>query len=213
MSLENLQDLAAHIQASRADDVLGTVFDHGQLIVSARRDNILALLEFLRDDPKCRFEMLIDICGADWPERPERFDVVYQLLSLSHNHRVRVKIQATDDLSVPSCAGIYKTAGWLEREIWDMYGVYFSGHPDLRRILTDYGFEGHPQRKDFPLTGYVELRYDNELKRTVYSPVQLVQDFRRFDFMSPWEAMTDVQLPGDEKAVKPAFGWKKEAAT
>ncbi len=209
MSVENLPDLASQIKSARGGDVVEAETIHGQAVIRTQRENLLSLLSFLRDDPAYRFEQLIDICGVDYPDRPERFDVVYQLLSLTHNRRIRVKVSATEDAAVPSCAGVYKTAGWLEREVWDMYGIYFSGHADLRRILTDYGFEGHPQRKDFPLTGYVELRYDNELKRTVYSPVQLVQDFRRFDFMSPWEAMTDVQLPGDEKAVKPKFGWKK----
>ena len=194
-------------------DVLGALIIghetlHGQAVVHASRGNIIPLLKHLRDDPAWRCEILIDICGVDHPERPERFDVVYQLLSLKHNHRIRVKLRTDEDTPVPSVTSVYSTAGWLEREIWDMYGVYFDGHPDLRRILTDYGFEGHPLRKDFPLTGYVELRYDTEQKRTVYSPVKLVQDFRRFDFMSPWEAMTDVQLPGDEKAVKPVHGWE-----
>jgi NADH-quinone oxidoreductase subunit C len=201
-------ELAAYITSSLGDAVIGHEVVRGELIILVRRDDIVNVPTFLRDDAKTKCEQLIDICGVDWPERAERFDVVYQLLSLSYNRRIRVKVQATEDTPVASATDVYKTAGWLEREVWDMYGVYFSGHADLRRILTDYGFDGHPQRKDFPLTGYVELRYDNELKRTVYSPVQLVQDFRRFDFSSPWEAITDVQLPGDEKAVKPKFGWE-----
>jgi NADH-quinone oxidoreductase subunit C len=212
MSLETIQTLATHITAARSDLFTGHEIVKDQLILLTKRDAIIDALAFLRDDAQCHCEMLIDITAVDWPERPERFDVVYQLLSYAHNHRVRVRLATDEDSAVPSVIGVYKTAGWLEREIWDMYGIYFDNHPDLRRILTDYGFEGHPQRKDFPLTGYVELRYDNELKRTVYSPVQLVQDFRRFDFMSPWEAMTDVQLPGDEKAVKPAFGYKRVKA-
>ncbi len=212
MSLETLETLANHITAARFDLFTGHEIVKDQLILTAKRDAIIDALRFLRDDSKCQYEMLIDITAVDWPERPERFDVVYQLLSIALNHRIRVKVITDEDSAVPSVIDVYKTAGWLEREIWDMYGIYFDNHPDLRRILTDYGFEGHPQRKDFPLTGYVELRYDNELKRTVYSPVQLVQDFRRFDFMSPWEALTDVQLPGDEKAVKPAFGYKRVKA-
>lgn len=212
MSVEPFQDLIEHIQAKCPPGLSGHDVNHDELILLVDRDRIVPVLTFLRDDPQCQFEMLIDISGVDWPERAERFDVVYQLLSLAHNRRIRVKVRTDEDKAVPSVIGVYKTAGWVEREVWDMYGVYFDGHPDLRRILTDYGFDGHPQRKDFPLTGYVELRYDNELKRTVYSPVQLVQDFRRFDFMSPWEALTDVQLPGDEKAVKPAFGYKRVKA-
>lgn len=209
MSLETLETLANHITTARSDLFTGHEIVKGELILTARRDAIIDTLRFLRDDPKCQYEMLIDITAVDWPERAERFDVVYQLLSIALNRRIRVKLATDEESAVPSVIGVYKTAGWLEREIWDMYGIYFDNHPDLRRILTDYGFEGHPQRKDFPLTGYVELRYDNELKRTVYSPVELVQDFRRFDFLSPWEALTDVQLPGDEKAVKPAFGYKR----
>lgn len=193
-------------------DVPGEVI-RGQLVLTARRDNILAVLQFLRDDPICDFQMLMDVCGADYPDRPERFEVVYNLLSLSKNHRVRVRVRAAEDVPVPSATGLFSSAGWFEREVWDMYGVPFSGHPDLRRILTDYGFEGHPQRKDFPLTGYVELRWDEEQKRVVYEPVKLTQDFRTFDFLSPWEAMTDMQLPGDEKAMKPVHGYKKVGST
>lgn len=208
MISENLDDLANRLGGKTTHEIL-----HDQLVITVEHDRIIETLTLLRDDPVWRCEILIDICGVDHPERPERFDVVYQLLSLKHNHRVRVKLHTDEDHPVPSVIGVYSTAGWLEREVWDMYGVYFDGHPDLRRILTDYGFEGHPQRKDFPLTGYVELRYDTEQKRTVYSPVKLVQDFRRFDFMSPWEALTDVQLPGDEKAVKPKFGWEPTEVT
>lgn len=207
MSLEALQDLAEHIADHIGDAVTGHEIQHGQLIIHAKREQILSVLRFLRDDRECDCEMLIDVTAVDWPERPLRFDVVYQLLSLTQNHRVRVKIQADEEMAVPTASVLFKTAGWFEREVWDMYGIFFEGHTDLRRILTDYGFEGHPQRKDFPLTGYVELRYDSELKRTVYEPVKLQQDFRRFDFLSPWEALTDVQLPGDEKAVKPAHGY------
>jgi NADH-quinone oxidoreductase subunit C len=150
----------------------------------------------------------MDITAVDYPARPERFEIVYNLLSMTHNHRVRVKISASEETLVPTATEIFSSAGWFEREVWDMYGVMFDGHPDLRRILTDYGFEGHPQRKDFPLTGYVELRYDEELKRVVYEPVKLTQDFRNFDYLSPWEGMTNVHLPGDEKAVQPKHGWR-----
>jgi NADH-quinone oxidoreductase subunit C len=143
--------------------------------------------------------VLVDICGADYPDREKRFDVVYNLLSLRHNTRIRLKVETDEDTPVPSCTGVYSAAGWFEREAWDLYGIYFSDHPDLRRILTDYGFEGHPLRKDFPLTGYVELRYDPDQRRVVYEPVKLKQEFRSFDFLSPWEGMSHV-LPGDEKA-------------
>jgi NADH-quinone oxidoreductase subunit C len=163
---------------------------------------IVKVMTFLRDDGKCLFQLLVDICGVDYPDRPARFEVVYNLLSLKHNLRLRVKVAAAEDQPVPSIAGLHSTAGWFEREAWDLYGIYFADHPDLRRILTDYGFEGHPLRKDFPLTGYVEVRYDIEQKRVVYEPVNLRQEFRTFDFVSPWEGMVR-PLPGDEKAEKP----------
>ena len=158
-------------------------------------------MTFLRDDSNCLFKMLIDVCGVDYPDREERFEVVYHLLSLKHNQRLRVKIAAGEEQPVPSIAGVFSAAGWFEREAWDLYGIYFADHPDLRRLLTDYGFEGHPLRKDFPLTGYVEVRYDNEQKRVVYEPVKLTQEFRTFDFESPWEGMVR-PLPGDEKVEK-----------
>ena len=168
-----------------------------ELVLHVPREALLPLMAMLRDAPALDFAQLMDVCGVDWPERPERFDVVYNLLSLTRNERVRV-ITTTDDVQpVPSVAAIWPTATWFERETWDMYGVVFAGLADLRRLLTDYGFEGHPLRKDFPLTGFVESRYDAEAGRVVQEPVQLVQDFRSFDFMSPWEAMTT--LPGDEK--------------
>lgn len=178
----------------------------GEVGITVPREQIVGVLKTLRDAPEHRYEMLVDVCGADYPARPERFDVVYHLLSLSKNRRLRVKVTADENAAVPTATGIYSAAGWFERECWDLYGVKFAGHPDLRRILTDYGFEGHPLRKDFPLTGYVEVRYDDAQKRVIYEPVQLPQDFRNFDFLSPWEGMTDVQrqklvLPGDEKAV------------
>ena len=168
-----------------------------ELVLRAKREALVPLMALLRDDPRFAFEQVMDICGVDWPERAERFEVVYNLLSLAHNHRVRVVVSTDAATPVPSIAGIYASATWYEREAWDMFGVVFDGQVDLRRILTDYGFEGHPLRKDFPLTGFVELRYDEELKRVAYAPVRLTQEFRDFDFMSPWEAMTS--LPGDEK--------------
>lgn len=208
MSDEALTDLADHIAESLGESVTGHAIIRGELVVSARRADIVRVLRFLRDDPECRFQMLVDLCGADWPARAERFDVVYNLLSLRQNSRVRVKVTTDENTSVPSVVEIFSAAGWFERETWDMYGILFDGNPDLRRILTDYGFDGHPQRKDFPLTGHVELRYDSALRRVVYEPVQLVQDFRSFDNLSPWEAMTTMQLPGDEKATKPPHGWR-----
>lgn len=169
----------------------------GELIVDADRDQIPALMTTLRDDPRFAFEQMMDVCGVDWPERADRFDVVYNLLSVSLNQRIRVTVTTDDTKPVPSVHEIWPVATWWEREAWDLFGIVFSGQPDLRRILTDYGFEGHPLRKDFPLTGYVELRYDEDRKTVVYEPVKLTQDFRSFDFLSPWEAMTT--LPGDEK--------------
>ncbi len=172
----------------------------GELMLETTSDKVIALLTFLRDDPKCLFKQLIDICGVDWPERSKRFDVVYNLLSLKNNIRVRVKVQTDETTPVPSADVVYPSAGWFEREAYDLYGIWFSDHPDLRRILTDYGFEGHPMRKDFPLTGFVELRWDDVQKRVVYEPVKLQQEFRRFDFLSPWEGGIPHELPGDEKA-------------
>lgn len=203
-----LTDLADHIAESLGESITGHAIIRGELVVSARRADIVRVLRFLRDDPECRFQMLVDLCGADWPARADRFDVVYNLLSLRQNSRVRVKVTTDENTPVPSVIEIFSAAGWFERETWDMYGILFDGNPDLRRILTDYGFDGHPQRKDFPLTGHVELRYDSALRRVVYEPVQLVQDFRSFDNLSPWEAMTTMQLPGDEKATKPPHGWR-----
>jgi len=172
--------------------------EKGEVVLHAARDSLIALMRTLRDDPRFAFEQAMDICGADWPQRPERFDVVYNLLSLSRNARVRVIVTTDGVAPVPSVSGIWPAATWWERETWDLYGVVFSDLTDHRRILTDYGFEGHPLRKDFPLTGYVEVRYDEEQRRVVYEKVRLTQDFRSFDFLSPWEGMTT--LPGDEKA-------------
>lgn len=171
----------------------------GELTLDVSRDDIREVIEFLRDDERCRFGCLVDICGVDYPERNKRFDIVYHLLSPWHNTRIRVRLTASAETPVPSITALHPSANWFEREAYDLYGILFDGHPDLRRILTDYGFQGHPLRKDFPLTGFVELRYDNELKRVVYEPVKLMQEFRTFDFMSPWEAM-QTAIPGDEKA-------------
>ena len=196
---EALNDLGEYIAAALANEIKHSAVTLGELVISARADAIVRVLTFLRDDQNCQFRLLVDICGVDYPERAQRFDVVYHLLSLGHNQRIRVRTETDERTPVPSVAGVFKSAGWFEREAWDMYGIMFSGHPDLRRLLTDYGFEGHPLRKDFPLTGYVEVRYDEVEKRVVYEPVELVQEFRRFDFMSPWESAEYI-LPGDEKA-------------
>ena len=180
----------------------------GELTLAVGVERLLDVLAHLRNDPDCEFKILVDICGNDWPNREKRFDMVYHLLSLTKNMRIRVKAMVGEGEVVPSSIGLYPAAGWFEREAFDMYGIAFSDHPDLRRILTDYGFSGYPLRKDFPLTGYVELRYDEELKRVVYQPVQLVQEFRDFDFMSPWEGAPHI-LPGDEKAAPAADTGKK----
>ncbi|PCI56259.1 MAG: NADH-quinone oxidoreductase subunit C [Alphaproteobacteria bacterium] len=204
---DSLKDLADYISEKMEKHVIGYVFEKDELVVQVKPDDIAAVLQFLRDDRECEYTTLIDLCGVDYPERPERFDVVYCLLSMRQNSRVRIKIAVEEDQIVPTVTGVFSVAGWLERETWDMYGILFAGNPDLRRILTDYGFEGHPQRKDFPLTGYVELRYDEEQKRVVYEPVTLTQDYRSFDYLSPWEGMTDMQNAGDGKGSVP-FGWK-----
>lgn len=196
---EALKELGDYITQALPGDVIEATVVRGELTLLARTDAVVRVLTFLRDDSNCQFRLLMDVCGVDYPERPQRFDVVYHLLSLKQDQRVRVKVRADESTPVPSVTGVFSSAGWFERETWDMYGVMFSGHPDLRRILTDYGFEGHPLRKDFPLTGFVEVRYDEEQKRVVYEPVTLTQEFRRFDFMSPWEGARFI-LPGDEKA-------------
>ena len=172
----------------------------GETILHTGSEQLIPLLTFLRDDPSCLFKILVDVAGVDYPERTPRFEVVYQLLSLKHNTRVRVKLATDAQTPVPSATPVFSSANWFEREVWDMYGVLFADHPDLRRILTDYGFDGHPQRKDFPLTGYVEMRYDVEQKRVVYEPVKLNQAYRSFDYLSPWEGPQAYVLPGDEKA-------------
>jgi NADH-quinone oxidoreductase subunit C len=194
-----LKDLGDHISSALSGSVLGSEIAHGQLVLRVKREAVIGVMRFLRDDPACRFTIMIDLCGVDYPDRVERFEVVYHLLSLKLNHRIRVKVATDEETPVPSITGLYSAAGWFEREAWDLFGIYFADNPDLRRLLTDYGFEGHPLRKDFPLTGYVEVRYDEDQKRVVYEPVKLKQEFRSFDFMSPWEGMSEI-LPGDEKA-------------
>ena len=199
-----LNEMKEIIADALGDSVLGTSESVGELSITVKRDDIVRVLTYLRDDVNCQFKQLVDLCGVDYPEREERFEVVYNMLSMVHNQRIRVKVTTAGD-PVPSVVGVFSTAGWFERECWDMYGVAFEGNPDLRRILTDYGFEGHPLRKDFPLTGFVEMRYDDEKKRVVYEPVKLTQDFRTFDFLSPWDGQP-AQLPGDEKADQAAEG-------
>ncbi|HEX6980504.1 MAG TPA: NADH-quinone oxidoreductase subunit C [Alphaproteobacteria bacterium] len=194
-----LKDLGEYIANALPNDVISAEVLLDELIVMVRSPAIVRVLTFLRDDANCQFKLLMDLCGVDYPDREQRFEVVYNLLSLKHNQRIRVKIMTDEATPVPSVTSVFSSAGWFEREAWDLFGIFFSDHPDLRRILTDYGFEGHPLRKDFPLTGYVEVRYDEEQKRVVYEPVKLTQDFRTFDFLSPWEGMTRL-LPGDEKA-------------
>ncbi len=193
-----LEGLKGDLAERAGDWLLGAEIAVGELTLRVPAERINEVLTFLRDDPACGFTSLIDITAVDWPARAARFEVVYHLLSMQRNHRIRVKADAAEGAFVPSVTGVYPVADWFEREIFDMYGVLFSGHPDLRRILTDYGFSGHPLRKDFPTTGYVELRYDEEAKRVVYEPVKLTQEYRQFDFMSPWEG-ADYILPGDEK--------------
>ena len=196
---EALQILAAHIEKALPGKVTGHEIAYGELTLHAEGAAILAVVTFLRDDPDCAFINLTDICGADYPSRDKRFDVVYHFMSPKHVSRIRIKVQTDDATAVPSITSEFPGANWFEREAYDMYGILFSEHPDLRRLLTDYGFQGHPLRKDFPLTGFVEVRYDDAEKRVVYEPVKLNQEFRNFDFLSPWEG-TDYVLPGDEKA-------------
>ena len=196
---EALQDLGDHIAAKLGDAITGITFAYGELTLEAETAEIVRVLTFLRDDAECGFVCFIDICGADYPDREQRFDVVYHLLSPYKNRRIRVKVRTDEETPVPTVVPVFPAANWYERETFDLYGVLFADHPDLRRILTDYGFAGHPLRKDFPLTGLVEVRYDDEAKRVVYEPVKLVQEFRSFDYLSPWEG-TDYVLPGDEKA-------------
>lgn len=196
-----LKDLAAYVESQLGQDVTDVGLTGGELSMRCRPSSVIKVLTFLRDDSQCQFKGLMDITAVDYPQRDVRFEVVYNLLSIRQNMRIRLKVPTDESTPVPSATELFSSAGWLERETWDMYGIYFSDHPDLRRLLTDYGFEGHPLRKDFPLTGYVEVRYDDAQKRVVYEPVKLVQDFRNFDFLSPWEGAR-AALPGDEKADK-----------
>lgn len=215
MSEEILQDLGEHILETHSKDVVSTNMVSGELVLEVKKEGMLKVLQFLRDDQECLFKVFIDVTATDYPARQKRFEVVYNLLSLRQNQRIRVKVHLEDGEAIPSVVPLFSAAGWFERETYDMYGIFFEGNPDLRRLLTDYGFEGHPLRKDFPMSGYVEMSYDPELQRVVYEPVSLVQDFRNFDFLSPWEGMENVHLPGDEKAVKPEFGeidYKSSAA-
>ncbi len=202
---KNLKKIQNHLKKTLREGMFMSDISHDQLCISLRKDVLKKAVKQLRDDPLCDFNILVDITAVDYPPRDQRFDVVYHFLSLKNNLRIRVKVMTDEETPIDSIVDLYSTAGWFEREVWDMYGLYFNDNPDLRRILTDYGFEGHPLRKDFPLTGYVELRYDQEQKRVVYEPVKLTQDFRNFDYLSPWEGMSDMQLPGDEKAVKPSY--------
>ena len=193
-----LRELVDEIAPTLGDVLIERSIVRGELTIRVQAGAVARVLSYLRDDPNCQFKLLVDVCGVDYPEREQRFEVVYHLLSPRQNHRIRVKVSTDEVTPVPSVTGVFASAMWYEREAWDMYGIYFSDHPDLRRLLTDYGFEGHPLRKDFPQTGYVEVRYDDEQKRVVYEPVSLREDWRNFDFLSPWEG-TGV-LPGDEKA-------------
>ena len=194
-----LRDLGEYVQSALPEQLEEVEIEYDELAIVARPESIVRVLSFLRDDVNCQFKQLMDVCGVDYPGRPQRFDVVYNLLSLTHNRRIRVKIRTDGQAAVPTVTGVFSSAGWWEREAYDLYGIWFRDHPDLRRILTDYGFDGYPLRKDFPLTGYLEVRYDDEQKRIVYEPVKLTQDFRNFDFLSPWEGMQQF-LPGDENA-------------
>ena len=203
MSDQALEELAAYIGEKQADAIVSHTITRGELTVEVAPNWIVDFVEFLKTDVTCKFSTMIDITAVDYPGRDKRFDVVWHFLSMHQNHRIRVKAQLREDEAVPPIVSVHPSAHWFEREVFDMFGILFTGHPDLRRILTDYGFRGHPLRKDFPTTGYVELRYDDALKRVVYEPVSLVQEYRQFDFMSPWEG-ADYILPGDEKAEEAA---------
>lgn len=193
-----LHNLGEHVAANASRLITKWHVAHGELMLGTTRESLLALAQFLRDDDTCQFKQCVDVTAVDTPSNPERFEIVYNFLSHALNQRIRIKLFTDEMTPVPSLCRLYPSVGWFEREVWDMYGVFFSDHPDLRRILTDYGFDGHPQRKDFPLTGYVELRYDEAQKRVVYEPVKLTQAYRSFDFLSPWEGDRSL-LPGDEK--------------
>jgi NADH-quinone oxidoreductase subunit C len=198
-----LKELGATIAEALPGAVTGHAIAYGELTVTAQADQIVKVVKFLRDDPRCQFVSIIDVTAVDYPARERRFDVVYHFLSPRQNTRIRIKVETDEATPVPSIFSEFPGAEWFEREAWDLYGVMFTDHPDMRRLLTDYGFEGHPLRKDFPLTGFVEVRWDDEQKRVVNEPVRLAQEFRNFDFLSPWEG-TDYLLPGDEKAAKPS---------
>ena len=195
---EALKELGAQLELKRSDCVLSWDVTHGELNVDVAPSNLVEFVEFLRNDQTCKFSTLVDITGVDYPERAKRFDVVYHFLSMYQNQRIRLRVSIREEDMVPSIVDVHPSANWFEREVFDMFGILFSGHPDLRRILTDYGFRGYPLRKDFPTTGYTEVRYDEAQKRVVYEPVSLVQEYRQFDFMSPWEGANYI-LPGDEK--------------
>jgi NADH-quinone oxidoreductase subunit C len=201
MTSEQLEDFGRRIAAALPGGVTGHTVAYGELTIDAQASDIVKVVTYLRDDPACEFVNIIDVTAVDWPSREKRFDVVYHFLSPSKNARIRVKIETDEATPVASITDVFSGANWFERETYDLYGVLFTGHPDLRRILTDYGFQGHPLRKDFPLTGFVEVRWDDEQKRVVYDKVRLAQEFRNFDFLSPWEG-TEYVLPGDEKAGK-----------
>ena len=196
---EDLNDLLETVTSDLGEKVVASNIAYGDLTIEVLATDIVEVLTYLRDAPGCAFVSFLDLCGVDYPERRQRFDVVYHLLSPTANRRIRVKVQTDDRTPVPTATGVFAGADWYEREAYDLYGILFTGHPDLRRLLTDYGFEGHPLRKDFPVSGFVEVRYDDEQKRVVYEPVNLRQEYREFDFLSPWEG-TDYELPGDEKA-------------
>lgn len=197
--IEGLHKLGNYIKAAQPDSVEAVIVAHNELTLQVKAETIFKFVQFLIEDPQCRFNCIVDLCGVDYPAREKRFDVVYHLLSPSLNQRIRIKIQTDEDTPVASLIDLYPGINWFEREAYDMYGILFEGHPDLRRILTDYGFEGHPLRKDFPVSGYVEVRYDETQRRVIYEPVKLTQEYRQFDFLSPWEDPT-YNLPGDEKA-------------
>ncbi len=199
MSASSLHSLESHVRSLLGERCLDAILTHNELTLRIVPDAIVAVMVALRDDPVCQFHNIVDVCGVDYPARAQRFEVVYHLLSLTKNHRIRIKLSVDEVTPVPSLIDVFPGASWFEREAYDMYGILFTGHPDMRRLLTDYGFEGYPLRKDFPTTGYVEVRYDDSAKRVVYEPVKLAQEFRQFDFQSPWEGV-EYLLPGDEKA-------------
>ena len=203
--MTDLTAFATELSAALPGAIRTHALSNGELTIDVEIGEIVRTMSFLRDDPNCEFKILVDICGVDWPKREKRFDVVYHLLSLTKNIRLRARVLAAEDEAVPSIVAVYPAANWFEREAFDMYGIPFDDHPDMRRILTDYGFSGYPLRKDFPLTGYVEVRYDEDQKRVIYEPVKLAQDFRTFDFLSPWEGIPKT-LPGDEKSLSKQGG-------